>query len=127
MASPGPPLPPQSWGETALLPPGLGGWGALLTTAEAILAAWLYSYRQPMVYSSSNMHTVRPSLHPSVSSMLSQHRLLLCSIGLLLAGCGQVITLTPTPTPEPTPTVADRKSTRLNSSHTDISRMPSSA
>ena len=30
-------------------------------------------------------------------------------------------------TSEQTPTVADRKSTRLNSSHTDISRMPSSA
>ena len=33
-------------------------------------------------------------------------------------------TYTEAPTP---PTVPDRKSTRLNSSHTDISRMPSSA
>ena len=41
-----------------------------------------------------------------MSSFCVNYRLFITfALGLLLAGCGQVITLTPTPTPEPTPTV----------------------
>ena len=71
---------------------------------------------------------------------------------LVLSGCNGMLPIIPTPVPGPPPTPqekcstlldrdiwegiglmackmtgSDRKSTRLNSSHTDISRMPSSA
>lgn len=45
--------------------------------------------------------------HPFVQvyRVLSKHCLFSLLLTFVLAGCGQVITLTPTPTPEPTPTV----------------------
>ena len=47
-----------------------------------------------------------------------------CLLALsLLAACGETVT----PEPQETASEADRKSTRLNSSHTYQSRMPSSA
>ena len=72
------------------------------------------------------MDSTRKDMLKLVGSMLAS---VIAAIGVVATG----VIPTPAPQPRPVPVVSkdiagpDRKSTRLNSSHSSVSRMPSSA
>ena len=86
------------------------------------LKEWLaHAVRNPTDWHPRLIPDEQPQIEAALKQLVDEVG---CHLVLTTGGTG------PAPrdvTPEATLAVADRKSTRLNSSHTDISRMPSSA